>query len=62
VVGVTAGNSTVEQIHSAAELVRGSGVTLQFGVLFGADATDESLGLPRKDVDAEATQYRLVGE
>ena len=59
---MTAGNSTVEQIHSAAEIIRGSGVTIQFGVLFEADATDESLGLPRKDADADATQYRLVGE
>ncbi len=43
---VTAGRSSAERLRTTAELVRSTGLTLQFAMMVGADRTDESLGLP----------------
>ncbi len=45
VVLVTAGRSSWTRIHAAGEMIRLAGTRLVFGVLVGADHTDESLGV-----------------
>jgi hypothetical protein len=47
---VTAGRSAPATIHGVGELVRLAGLRLAFGVLIGADKTDESVGLARSQV------------
>jgi len=42
---VTAGRSSAEQLRTAAELLRASGIELVFALLIGTDGTDESSGL-----------------
>lgn len=43
---VTAGRSTAERLRTTGELLRTAGLRLLFAMLVGADANDESLGLP----------------
>ena len=43
---VTAGRSSGERLRTAAELIRGAGLRLRFGVLLRTDRTDNSLGMP----------------
>jgi hypothetical protein len=45
VVSVTAGRSSAQAVSSTAALLRAAGVTVRSGVLVGADAKDESIGL-----------------
>jgi capsular polysaccharide biosynthesis protein len=47
VVVVTAGQSSAERIHGVGEMIRLAGTRLISVVLFGADKSDESLGLVR---------------
>lgn len=49
VVVVTAGESTVEKVHSVGEMIRLAGTRLDSVVLIGADKGDESLGVPDAD-------------
>lgn len=49
VVSVTAGQSSAQRVSSTAVLLRAAGVTLRCGVLLGADAQDESIGLLQPD-------------
>ncbi len=49
VVSVTAGQSSAQRISSTAVLLRAAGITLRCGVLLGADAQDESIGLLQPD-------------
>lgn len=44
---VTAGRSAPKTIHAIGEMIRLAGLHLAFGVLLGADKTDESFGLAR---------------
>ena len=46
VVLVTAGESSVEKVHSVGEMIRLAGTRLDSVVLIGADKSDESLGVP----------------
>ncbi len=46
VVVVTAGESSVEKVHSVGEMIRLAGTRLDSVVLIGADKSDESLGVP----------------
>ena len=46
VVVVTAGESSVEKVHSVGEMIRLAGTRLDSVVLIGADKSDESLGMP----------------
>jgi len=46
VVLVTAGSSSAERLHTAAELLRHAGLQLSFAMLVDADPGDESLGRP----------------
>lgn len=46
VVVVTAGESSVEKVHSVGEMIRLGGTRLDSVVLIGADKSDESLGVP----------------
>jgi len=48
IVTVTAGSSTAERIATTAEMVRASGMTLRYSVLFRSHPTDESLGQDRE--------------
>jgi capsular polysaccharide biosynthesis protein len=52
---VTAGRSSGERLRTAAELIRGAGLRLRFGVLLRTDRTDNSLGIP----DAEGSSRTL---
>ena len=45
VVSVTAGCSSAQRVSSTAVLLRAAGITIRSGVLIGADAEDESIGL-----------------
>jgi hypothetical protein len=45
VVSVTAGRSSGQAVSSTAVLLRAAGITIRSGVLIGADAEDESIGL-----------------
>jgi capsular polysaccharide biosynthesis protein len=45
VVTVTAGRSSAQAVNSTAALLRAAGITIRSGVLIGADAQDESIGL-----------------
>jgi Chain length determinant protein len=45
VVAVTAGRSSAQRVSSTAVLLRSAGVMIRSGVLIGADAQDESIGL-----------------
>ncbi len=45
VVAVTAGRSSAQRVSSTAALLRAAGITIRSGVLLGADADDESIGL-----------------
>jgi hypothetical protein len=54
---VTAGRSSGERLRTAAELVRGAGLRLRFGILLRTDRTDDSLGMP----DPEASSRILRG-
>jgi len=45
VVSVTAGRSSAQRVNSTAVLLRAAGITIRSGVLIGADAQDESIGL-----------------
>ena len=45
VVTVTAGRSSAQAVNAAAALLRAAGITIRAGVLIGADAQDESIGL-----------------
>ena len=45
VVTVTAGRSSAQRVSSTAALLRAAGITIRSGVLIGADAEDESIGL-----------------
>lgn len=45
VVSVTAGRSSAQVVSSTAVLLRAAGITVRSGVLVGADAEDESIGL-----------------
>jgi DNA helicase HerA-like ATPase len=49
VVVVTAGESSVEKVHSLGEMIRLAGTRLDSVVLIGADKGDESLGVPDAD-------------
>ena len=50
---VTAGESSVEKIHSVGEMIRLAGTRLDSVVLIGADKSDESLGVvPEPDETA----------
>ena len=44
-VSVTAGRSSAQRVSSTAVLLRAAGITIRSGVLIGADAEDESIGL-----------------
>jgi capsular polysaccharide biosynthesis protein len=46
VVMLTAGDSSVEKVHSVGEMIRLAGTRLDSVVLIGADKNDESLGVP----------------
>ena len=45
IVSVTAGRSSARSVSSTAVLLRAAGLTVRSGVLIGADAEDESIGL-----------------
>jgi capsular polysaccharide biosynthesis protein len=45
VVTVTAGRSSARRVSSTAALLRAAGITIRSGVLIGADAEDQSIGL-----------------
>jgi hypothetical protein len=45
VVTVTAGRSSARRVSSTAVLLRAAGITIRSGVLIGADAEDQSIGL-----------------
>jgi hypothetical protein len=45
VVFVTAGRSSAQAVSSTAVLLRAAGITIRSGILIGADAEDESIGL-----------------
>jgi hypothetical protein len=45
VVTVTAGRSSAQRVSSTAVLLRAAGITIRSGVLIGADAEDQSIGL-----------------
>ena len=49
VVSVTAGCSSAQRVNSTAVLLRAAGITIRSGVLLGADAQDESIGLLQPD-------------
>jgi len=49
VVSATAGRSSAKRVSSTAVLLRAAGITIRSGVLIGADAEDESIGLLRPD-------------
>jgi hypothetical protein len=49
VVTVTAGCSSAQRVSSTAVLLRSAGVSIRSGVLIGADAQDESIGLIQPD-------------
>ena len=45
IVTVTAGRSSAQRVSSTAVLLREAGITIRSGVLIGADAQDDSIGL-----------------
>jgi len=49
VVTVTAGRSRAQRVNSTAVLLRAAGITIRSGVLIGADAEDQSIGLLQPD-------------
>ena len=49
VVSVTAGCSSAKRVSSTAALLRAAGIAIRSGVLIGADAQDESIGLLQPD-------------
>ena len=49
VITVTAGRSNTQRVSSTAALLRAAGITIRSGVLLGADAQDESIGLLQPD-------------
>lgn len=49
VVSVTAGRSSAKRVSSTAVLLRAAGIKTRSGVLIGADAQDESIGLLQPD-------------
>jgi len=49
VVSVTAGCSSAQRVSSTAVLLRAAGIAVRSGVLIGADAQDESIGLLQPD-------------
>lgn len=57
VVTVTVGRSTAQRMDAVAELLQAAGVTVVSAVLLGADADDESVGLP--DPWASAFRRRM---
>ena len=60
VVVVGAGKATAELLRSISRMLTRNGPKLEFGMLVGADATDESLGVPRR-VAADEQQLRVRG-
>jgi hypothetical protein len=57
---VGAGKATAELLRSISRMLTRNGPKLEFGMLVGADATDESLGVPRR-VAADEQQLRVRG-
>ena len=58
IITVTAGRSTVQETNTVAELLDAADITAASAVLLGADADDESVGLPEPGAAAFGHRHR----